>query len=142
MMRALQEGKRAMESDDEYWQELTKRDKEQREHNALCALRRAQRRKLTETLLSDDLLSRIAPQAHPGSDEVLAEHLAQLRTVVRYALQFVLADDLSLETNLSAANTTQRLIQTNIALAKVLSASESTKSKTVRGGRARKEPRD
>jgi hypothetical protein len=55
-------------------------------------------------------------------------------------LQFVLADDLSLATNLSAATTAQRLIQTNIALAKVLGA--TAKSKTVRGGKARKEPQD
>ena len=129
-----------MESDDEYRQALVKRDAEERELNARHELRKAQRKKLVETLLSGDLFSRVAPDAHPGSDEVLAEHLAQLRTVVRYALQFVLADDMSLATNLSAANTAQRLIQTNIALAKVLGA--TAKSKTVRGSRTKREPRD
>jgi len=129
-----------MESDDEAWRRLTKQAEEQREFEARHELRSAQRRKLTETLLSGDLLTWVAPDTHPGSDEVLSEHLAQLRTAVRYALQFVLADDLNLESNLSAASTAQRLIQTNIALAKVLSA--PPKSKTVRGGRVKKEPQD
>jgi len=131
-----------MEPEDEAWRRLTKQAEEQREFEARHKLRRAQRRKLTDTLLSGDLLTWVAPDTHHGSDEVLSEHLAQLRTAVRYALQFVLADDLSLASNLSAANTTQRLIQTNIALAKVLSVSESAKPKTVRGGRAKKGPQD
>jgi hypothetical protein len=68
--------------------------------------------------------------------------MAQLRNVIRYAMQFALADDMSIETNLAAADAATRMIRANVALAKALKTSESANSKTVRGVRATKDPQD
>jgi hypothetical protein len=72
----------------------------------------------------------MAPNSRAPSDELLAEHSAQLRNLVRYTMQFALADDLSFQTNMSAANTVTRMIRANIELTRELKAA---KSKTVRG---------
>ena len=79
-----------------------------------------------------DLLSWVSPKDGVVTDELLGEHLAQLRNVVRYALSMAVDDKYEIGENLSAANTATRMIRANIALTKELKAS---KSKTVRGGR-------
>ena len=78
-----------------------------------------------------DRASWIAPQEGVVSDELLVEHLAQLRKAVRYALTLAFDDRSVLNVSLSAVNTATRMIRASIALTKELKAS---KSKTVRGG--------
>ncbi|MGZ6021687.1 MAG: hypothetical protein ACXWLQ_03675 [Rhizomicrobium sp.] len=97
---------------------------------------------LQKFMLGPDVVSWVAPDGCAPSDEVLAEHMAQLRNVIRYALQYAFAEDEPLSASLSAANAATRMIQTNVALAKALKLSGSTNSKTVRGGRRKKEPQD
>jgi len=97
------------------------------------AERAAAREALLATIMSGpDLASWVAPRESVVSDELLAEHLAQLRNTVRYALSCAFDGDYGLGERLSAANTATRMIRANIALAKELKAS---KSKTVRGGK-------
>jgi hypothetical protein len=91
---------------------------------------------LAHVMGGPDLASWIVPQESVESDALLAEHLAQLRKAVRFALSLAVDDQFGIGENLSAANTATRMIRANIALAKELNAS---KSKTVRGGmRARR----
>ena len=79
-----------------------------------------------------DSLSWVAPKDGVVSDELLGDHLAQLRNLVRYALSLAIDDETLVQQRLSAANTATRMIRANIALARELKAS---KSKTVRGGK-------
>ena len=79
-----------------------------------------------------DSLSWVAPKDGVVSDELLGEHLAQLRNLVRYALSLAIDDENLVQQRLSAANTATRMIRANIALTKEL---KTSKSKTVRGGK-------
>ena len=97
---------------------------------------------LRKLMPGPDLLSWVVPTGDIVPDEILAEHLAQLRNAVRYVLQYAMGDGLMVPTRMSAASTAQRMIQTNIALAKALKAPASANSKTVRGVRRRKDPQD
>ena len=89
-----------------------------------------------------DLVSWVVPKNGAVPDEVLAEHLAQLRNLVRFTLQYAMGNNASVETNLSAASIAQRMIQTNIALSKAITGTPVPDSKTVRGGKRRKGPQD
>jgi len=104
------------------------------ERERIEAAQRSQARKefLSTIMDGPDLLSWVAPTADADSDEVLAEHLVQMRNTVRYALSLALADGYRMGESLSAPNAATRMIRANIALAKELKAA---KSKTVRGGR-------
>lgn len=129
--------------DDIYWERQARAQTEAREFEDRTILRTRQRKEyLAKLLQGDDMSAWLAPTEGAPSDEVLSEHMAQLRNVVRYAMQFALADDMSIETNLAAAAATTRMIRANVALAKALKTSEPTNSKTVHGGRKRKDPPD
>lgn len=98
---------------------------------------RAERAAAREALLASimsgpDLASWVAPSESVVSDELLAEHLAQLRNTVRYALSFAFDGEYGLGERLSAANAATRMIRASLALTKELKAS---KSKTVHGGK-------
>jgi hypothetical protein len=126
--------------DDIYWERQARYEREARQQEDLTVLRSRQRKEFMSTLLAgDDMSAWLAPNACEPSDEVLSEHMAQLRNAVRYALQFALADDMTFERNMSAANAATRMIQANIALSKALKAPNS---KTVRGVRHKEEPQD
>jgi len=111
------------------------------ERERMEAAQRAEARKefLTAIMDGPDLLSWVAPTADVDSDEVLAEHLVQMRNAVRYALSLALEDRYQMRESLSAANTATRMIRASIALAKAMNA---TKSKTVRGVARRGGPQD
>lgn len=129
--------------DDIYWKRQARLDKQEREFEDRTVLRRRQRNAFMAKLLEgDDMSAWLAPQACAPSDEILCEHMAQLRNVVRYALQFAMADNMTVETNMSAAGTATRMIQANIAIARALKTPDTTKSKTVRGVSKKSEPQD
>ena len=81
-----------------------------------------------------------APAPIADYDALLAEHAAQLRNVVRHTMSFALWDDAGIKDNAMTASALTRLIQANIAIAKVLGAREI--SKTVRGGAKAKRAQD
>jgi hypothetical protein len=94
---------------------------------------------LQKLMRGPDVLSWVAPKDAVVADEVLREHLAQLQKVVRYALQFAVSDDESIQLQLSAATTATNMIRANIALAKALN---EPKSKTGHGRKRRLRPQD
>ena len=85
---------------------------------------------LQKLMRGPDVISWVVPKDGVVADEVLREHMAQLQNVVRYALQYAVADGEPVRLNLSAAATATNMIRANIALAKALAASDP---KTVRG---------
>lgn len=105
--------------------------------------RRARRQAFLEKLLAGpDMHAWIVPREDVACDEILAEHLLQLRNTIRYALQVALDDAYTLKSSMNAANTVDRLVRTNIALVRALKTPDTAKSKTVRGGRRMKGPQD
>jgi hypothetical protein len=126
-----------------YWRSKREAEEEYQREEKERAERKAQRKAFLEQLLQGpDLHSWIVPEGDAKSGDVLEEHLLQLRNAVRYALQYALNDDLSVSSNLDAANTVDRLVRTNIAIARALKTPDTAKSKTVRGVRQKKEPQD
>ena len=104
---------------------------------------RRTRKQVLETLLgSADLLFWVAPCDDVVGEDILAEHFLQIRNAVRLVLCLALDDDHGAAVNLNAASTASRLVRTNIALARALGVTAGANSKTVRGGRRRKEPQD
>ena len=101
---------------------------------AYYAEREAYRQKLFD---APDALTWQVPPPVENFDALLAEHAAQLRNAVRHAMGFALADNRDCEANALAASALTRMIQTNIAIAKVIGT-----SKTVRGGVGAEEPQD
>ena len=78
--------------DDIYWERQARYEREARQQEDLTLLRSRQRKEFMSKLLAgDDMSASLAPNACEPSDEVLSEHMAQLRNAVRYALQFALA---------------------------------------------------
>ena len=127
-------------NDDVHRQRYARQLLEDRAFEDLTVLRTRQRKEFLDKMLQgDDMAAWLAPSECAPSDEVLSEHMAQLRTAVRYAMQFALADDMTFERNMAAANAATRMIQANIALAKVLNAANA---KTVRGVSRRVESQD
>jgi hypothetical protein len=124
----------------EWHERAARNDANHRALMDLQDLRASQRQEFRAKILpGTDMFAWIAPDSRVPSDEVLAEHGAQLRNLVRYTMQFALADDLSFQTNMSAANTATRMIRASIALTKEFKA---TNSKTVRGGSRKKRTQD
>ena len=102
---------------------------------------RARRQAFLERLLAGpDMHAWIVPDGNVPADQVLEEHLLQLRNVTRYALQYALDDYFSMQTRLKAAEIVTRMVRANIALAKELKTSSN--AKTVRGGKRRKGAQD
>ena len=117
-----------------YWNSKRKAEEEYQREQEERAERKALRQTFLEKLLlGPDMHSWIVPEGDADSDEILAEHLLQLRNAVRYALQVALHDGYNVQSNLNAANTVDRLVRTNIAIARALQASDKANSKTVRG---------
>jgi hypothetical protein len=142
-MRRFSQARTAMDKtlDDVYWERKARFGREESERDERMLLRRRQRKQfLVKLLQGDDMFAWVVPDGCAPSDEVLSEHMAQLRNLVRYAMQFALADDLDVETNMSAATVATRMIRANAALARALKTSESKSSKTVRGSSQGSEP--
>ena len=126
-----------------YWRSQREAEEEYEREQEERAKRREKRKAFLEQLLQGpDMHSWIVPEGDAESDDVLAEHLLQLRNAVRYALQYALEDDLNVRVNLDAAHTVDRLVRTNIAIARALKTPDAAKSKTVRGVPAKKAPQD
>jgi hypothetical protein len=126
-----------------YWNAKRVAEEEYQREQEERAARQAQREAfLQKLLLGPDMHSWIVPEGDASSGDILSEHLLQLRNAVRYTMQYALNDAHSVRSNLDAANTVDRLIRTNIAIARALKAPDTAKSKTVRGVRQKKEPQD
>lgn len=126
-----------------YWRSKREAEEEYEREEAARAERMAQRKAFLEQLLQGpDMHSWIVPEGDAESDDVLAEHLLQLRNAVRFTLRFALDDDLSVQSNLASASTVDRLVRTNIAIARALKTLDASNSKTVRGVRPKEEPQD
>jgi hypothetical protein len=126
-----------------YWRSKREAEEEYQREEAERAERKAQRKAFLEQLLQGpDMYSWIVPEGDAESDDVLAEHLLQLRNAVRFALRFALDDDLSVQSNLASASTVDRLVRTNIAIARALKTPDTAKSKTVRGIQRKRAPQD
>ncbi|MEJ0028450.1 MAG: hypothetical protein WDN01_20700 [Rhizomicrobium sp.] len=123
----------------EDWRE--KAEREEAEYRANRAAYRKRRAELQEKLFgSPELYDWQVPAPVEDFDALLAEHAAQLRNAVRQAMGFVVSDDLGAKASAVAAAAVARLIQTNIAIAKVLGS--RTRSKTVHSGAQPTEPQD
>ena len=120
---------RALKRDADFRAMIARREEFERQRRALR----------TKLLPGTDIFTWVAPDDTPPSDELLAEHCAQLRTMVRYTLQYVLDDSLDSLANMRAADAATRMIRTNIALAKALDAKNV---KTVRGGKRMRRTQD
>lgn len=126
-----------------YWKAKREAEAEYEREEKERAEREAQQRAFLEQLLQGpDMHSWIVPEGDAESDDVLAEHLLQLRNAVRFTLRFALDDSRGARSNLDAANTVDRLIRTNIAIARAMKTLDTAKSKTVRGVRPKEEPQD
>lgn len=126
-----------------YWRSKREAEEEYQREEEARAERRAKRKAFLEQLLEGpDMHSWIVPEGDAKSGDVLKEHLLQLRNAVRFSLRYAFDDDLSVQSNLDAANTVDRLIRTNIAIARALKTSDTTNSKTVRGVSRKKAPQD
>ncbi len=83
---------------------------------------------------SPDALVWQAPPPVDDFDALLAEHAAQIRNAVRQTMGIVLNDGNKPQSITQAAAALTRLIQANIAIAKVLGAKDTRETpKTVRG---------
>ncbi len=117
-------------------------EREENERAARREIRRKEREAFRQKLFdTPDELAWQAPPPLEDFNALLAEHAAQLRNAVRQTMGFALADDNDCKANASAASALTRLIQTNIAIAKVLGVGDET-SKTVRGGPEPKDAQD
>jgi len=117
-------------TNEERWAREAQREEALEAERAAFRKMRAERR---ERLYgSADSIDWQAPAALADFDALLAEHAAQLRNAVRCTMEFVLWDDAGVKDNAMSASALTRLIQANIAIAKVLGKHET--SKTVRGG--------
>jgi len=123
---------------EEDWRARYEREEQEAEarREAFRLKREAFRKKLFD---APDELTWCAPPPVENFDALLAEHAAQLRNAVRHAMEYALEDTNGQKSNALAASALTRLIQTNIAIAKVIG---SATSKTVRGGTASTEPQD
>ena len=147
--------------DEMYWESKAKVEAEFREAEERAARARDEREKfLCKLFGSDDLQSWLAPPPVADLDAALAGHFAQLHNVVRYALADAIDDRHTPERRDLAQKGVTRMIQANLAIAKVLKAPSPrgfdfrmtvehkgvaptrTTSKTVHGGDRPKDPQD
>jgi hypothetical protein len=123
--------------------EEDEREERIREADERAAAAASARRSYLEKLLgSKDRYDWNAPRPVEDFDTILAEHAAQLRNAVRFTLDGLLTDNVSTENQAKYASAVDRLIRTNLAIAKVLGPAKHAKSKTVHGGSATGEPQD
>jgi hypothetical protein len=103
--------------------------------------RRAANRLRDEKLYgSADIADWMAPPPLTDLDTQLAEHAAQLRNVARRVSGDALITDHGIEKHIKLVTALTRVIQTNVAIAKVLKAAAAATSKTVHGGEAPRDP--
>jgi hypothetical protein len=106
-------------------EERAEEKRRQEENNA----RYERRQEFLAELLGPAGVTRYAPPPVSDFDAQLGEHAAQIAKLTRLALNYALNDDWNFDNRIDAANTITRLIQTNVAIARVLRA----QSKTVQG---------
>ena len=103
---------------------------------------RAERLSFKQRLLgSEDAYDWQVPSRIEDFDALLSQHAAQLSNAARVTMEHALSADIKVEAQAMAVGALTRLIQTNIAIAKVL-GSGIAKSKTVHGVATPKEPQD
>lgn len=107
----------------------------------IAANRRRRKDFLDKLLGTADPVDRQAPAAIDNFDALLGEHAAQLRSAARYTMGFAVCDDVSIDRHPQMISSLTRLIQANVAIAKVLKKPRE-KSKTVHGGEAEKDAQD
>ncbi len=115
-------------------------DEEERHRAEHAAWRQRREEYLQKLFGAADPLDVHAPAAIADFDALLGEHAAQLRSVARYTMGFTISDELSIDRHIQTAGSLVRLIQTNVAIAKVLAP--RAKSKTVRGMAKDEDPQD
>jgi hypothetical protein len=113
-----------------------------REEHEQLARAEAARSRFLETLLGADRMAWQAPPAIQDFDSLLCQHAAQLNNAIRYAMGDALRDGSSTENRSKAMLAITRMIQTNIAIAKVLDPEPPANSKTVHGGDGVRRPQD
>ena len=113
-----------------------------REENEQITLAQEARARFLESLLGADRMAWQAPPAIQDFDSLLCQHAAQLNNAIRYAMGDALRDGSSMENRSKAMFAITRMIQTNIAIAKVLDPEPPAKSKTVHGGDGVRRPQD
>lgn len=113
-------------------EEAAEEKRRQDEDNA----RYERRQKFLDELIGPYGVERFAPQPANDFDALLGEHAAQIAKLTRLSLNYALNDDMNLNSQINAANAVTRLVQTNVAIVRVLRA----KSKTVQGVQPEKEP--
>lgn len=147
--------------DEMYLESKAKVEAEYREEQERAARAQAARDAFLKDLFgSGDRQSWLVPQPVSDFDATLAEHFAQLRNAVRYALEDAIDDHRTPERRNLAQTAMTRMIQVNLALAKALKAppprgfdfrmtvehkgTAPTRaiSKTVRGGAPDKDAQD
>jgi len=117
-------------------------NREMREEREKIARAEAERERFLESLLGADRLAWQAPPEIQDFDSLLCQHAAQLNNAIRYAMGDALRDRASIESRSLAMGAITRMIQTNIAIAKVLDPEPPAKSKTVHGGEGVRRPQD
>ena len=115
-------------------------DRVRRNESERQAGHKASRQEFLRRLLGgkDALAWQVPPQIE-DFDALLLQHAAQLNNAVRYTMEFALCDGIGVSEHTMVIGSLTRMIQTNIAIAKAMTGE---KSKTVRGGPARKYPQD
>jgi hypothetical protein len=83
---------------------------------------------------SSDPVDCHAPQAIEDFDALLAQHAAQLRHAIAYTMEAALDDDVLVRERPKVIASLARLVQTNVAIAKVLRDKKTKNGKTVHGG--------
>ena|SRR5258707_6504673 len=118
------------------WEEQTEVERVEREaqHEAWRKRRREYREKLFG---STDPIAWQAPPADVDFDALLAQHAAQLRNAVSLTMEYALSDDVDLKDRPGVLGSLTRMIQTNVAIVRVLRGG-TEKSKTVHGGTKQK----
>lgn len=112
-------------------------EREENEREARAAAWQAQRLQFRSKLFgSQDKFDWLAPPPVEDLDAMLGEHAAQLRNAARCITESALQDDTAKNT-VAAVTTLTRVVQANLAIAKVLA-----KSKTVRGVTESKDAQD
>ncbi len=117
-------------------------ERERREEHEQLDRAEAARKQFLESLLGADRLAWQAPPEIQDFDALLCQHAAQLNNAIRYAMGDALRDGSSTERRSMAMVAITRMIQTNIAIAKVLDPEPPAKSKTVHGGDGVRRPQD
>lgn len=126
--------------DQEDWRDRFEREEREREERA--AAREAAREQFHIKLYgSAERFDWAAPPSVEDFDAMLGEHAAQLRNAARHVTESALHDR-SPKDMAVVVGTLTRVVQTNVAIAKVLRQKDHETSKTVHGATRQKGPQD